>query len=136
MEKIKVVIIGVGIRGRYTYGNYFEKNKKTLQNLLTLQNQSVIMALQTQSIGGVKVYNYSKLLGRIKEKGFTLEALAKKIGLNVSTLSKKLNNKSEFHQDEIKKICRVIDIEMCDIGTYFFCQEALVLQSDVGNIRK
>ena len=26
MEKIKVVIIGVGIRGRYTYGNYFEKN--------------------------------------------------------------------------------------------------------------
>ena len=56
------------------------------------------------------MYNYSKLLGRIKEKGFTLEALAKKIGLNVSTLSKKLNNKSEFHQDEIKKICRVIDI--------------------------
>lgn len=49
------------------------------------------------------MYNYSKLLGRIKEKGFTLEALAKKIGLNVSTLSKKLNNKSEFHQDEIKK---------------------------------
>ncbi len=94
------------------------------------------MTLQTQSIGGVKVYNYSKLLGRIKEKGFTLEALAKKIGLNVSTLSKKLNNKSEFHQDEIKKICRVIDIEMCDIGTYFFCQETLVLQSDVGNIRK
>ena len=89
------------------------------------------MTLQTQSIGGVKVYNYSKLLGRIKEKGFTLEALAKKIGLNVSTLSKKLNNKSEFHQDEIKKICRV-----SDIGTYFFCQETLVLQSDVGNIRK
>ena len=77
------------------------------------------------------MYNYSKLLGRIKEKGFTLEALAKKIGLNVSTLSKKLNNKSEFHQDEIKKICRVIDI-----GTYFFCQETLVLQSNVGNIRK
>lgn len=94
------------------------------------------MTLQTQSIGGVKVYNYSKLLGRIKEKGFTLEALAKKIGLNVSTLSKKLNNKSEFHQDEIKKICRVIDIEMCDIGTYFFCQDTFVLQSNVGNIRK
>ena len=80
------------------------------------------------------MYNYSKLLGRIKEKGFTLEALAKKIGLNVSTLSKKLNNKSEFHQDEIKKICRVI--EMCDIGTYFFCRETLVLQSNTGNIRK
>ena len=78
------------------------------------------MTLQTQSIGGVKVYNYSKLLGRI----------------NVSTLLNKLNNKIEFHQDEIKKICRVIDIEMCDIGTYFFCQETLVLQSDVGNIRK
>ena len=30
MEKIKVVIIGVGIRGRYTYGNYFEKNKKVI----------------------------------------------------------------------------------------------------------
>ena len=94
------------------------------------------------------MYNYSKLLGRIKEKGFTLEALAKKIGLNVSTLSKKLNNKSEFHKIKLNSfvlhvhdsyiavLISKIHIEMCDIGTYFFCQETLVLQSDVGNIRK
>lgn len=75
------------------------------------------------------MYNYNKLLGKVKEKGFTLEVLAKMIGINVSTLSQKLNNKSEFRQDEIKRICKVIGIEMNDIGEYFFYQKTSELQS-------
>lgn len=75
------------------------------------------------------VYNYSKVLGKIKENGFTLEVLAKKIGLNVSTLSKKFNNKSEFHQREIKNICKSLGIEMKDIGEYFFCSQTSENQS-------
>lgn len=67
------------------------------------------------------MYNYSKLLGKIKENGFTLEILAQNIGLNVSTLSKKLNNKSEFHQREIRNISNLLGIDMKDVGEYFFC---------------
>lgn len=75
------------------------------------------------------MYNYGKLLGKIKENGFTLESLAKKIGINVSTLSKKINNKSEFHQKEIKIICKVLDIDLKEIEKYFFCHKTLEKQS-------
>lgn len=65
-------------------------------------------------------FNYSKLLGRIKEKGFTQESLAIAIGMSVPTMSLKLNNKSFFTQPEIRKICDLLDIPADRIGEYFF----------------
>ena len=70
-------------------------------------------------------YNYSKLLGRIKEFGYTQESLAKKIGIAVSSMSTKLNNKYNFSQPEILKICSVLDIDCSEIGLYFFCIDSL-----------
>lgn len=64
--------------------------------------------------------NYSKLLGRIKECGFTQEQLAKAIGKNKGTLSAKLNGLSSFTTKEIDDICRVLDISNAQIGDYFF----------------
>ncbi len=71
------------------------------------------------------MYDYNKLLGRVKEKGYTLDALSKDIGVNVATLSKKVNNKSEFHQGEMIKICNLLDIDKRDISEYFFCSNTL-----------
>ena len=68
---------------------------------------------------GVK-FDYSKLLGRIKEFGFTQERIALEVGMTVSTLSFKLNNKAFFTQKEIRKICDLLEIEISDIGLYFF----------------
>lgn len=65
-------------------------------------------------------YDYSKLLGRMKEKNITQDGLAKHIGLQPPTLSQKLNNKAKFKQAEISKICDVLGIEATDIGLYFF----------------
>lgn len=65
-------------------------------------------------------YNYSKLLGRIKECGFTQEQLAKAIGINKSTLSAKLNGQYSFSAKEIDSICRELDISNDEIGAYFF----------------
>ena len=65
-------------------------------------------------------YNYSKLLGRIKECGQTQETLAKAIGKNEATLSAKLNNKSQFKSEEMDTICKVLDIPNEEIGAYFF----------------
>ena len=65
-------------------------------------------------------YNYSKLLGRMREKNITQEILAKKIGLQPPTLSQKLNNKAKFKQAEISNICDVLDIDAKEIGGYFF----------------
>ena len=65
-------------------------------------------------------FDYSKLLGRIKEFGFTQEIIALKIGMSVSTMSFKLNNKAFFTQKEIRKICDLLEIETTEIGAYFF----------------
>lgn len=65
-------------------------------------------------------YNYDKLLGRIKEKKYTQETIAKEIGMQAATLSQKLNNKAKFKQGEISSICSLLDISDNEIGAYFF----------------
>lgn len=66
------------------------------------------------------MYNYSKLLGRIKEYNLTHKQLAKAIGMNKGTLSAKFNGKYNFTAGEIDKICNVLDIPCTEIGVYFF----------------
>ena len=68
------------------------------------------------------MFNFSKLLGRIREYGYTQESIAKAIGINKGTLSAKLNNKGEFGTKEIDAICEILDIPNNEIGIYFFCR--------------
>ena len=65
-------------------------------------------------------YNYSKLLGKIRECGLTQEQLAKAIDKDKSTLNSKLNGKYAFTTKEIDDICRALDISNNEIGNYFF----------------
>ncbi|MBE6906150.1 MAG: DUF739 family protein [Ruminococcaceae bacterium] len=67
-----------------------------------------------------RCYNYSKLLGKIRENGITQKELAKAIGSSPTTLSLKLNNKSVFSQSEIDKACGCLGIAHEDVGVYFF----------------
>lgn len=68
-------------------------------------------------------FDYSKLLGRIKEKGYTLKTFAKSLNISLSTLSLKLSNKAYFKQQEIDKACEVLGIERKYIGVYFFTKK-------------
>lgn len=65
-------------------------------------------------------FDYSKLLGRIKEFGYTQENLAKETGMTKVTMNLKLNNKAFFTQPEIEKICKILRITPDEIGAYFF----------------
>jgi len=65
-------------------------------------------------------FDYSKLLGRIKECGYTQEELAEEIGITKTTMSLKLNNKACFTQPEIEKIRKVLRIARDEVGLYFF----------------
>lgn len=65
-------------------------------------------------------YDYSKLLGRLREKGFTQSELAAKIGLSECTLNKKLKSKSEFKQSEMRSIMNLMDVELDEVSSYFF----------------
>ena len=68
----------------------------------------------------MKKRNYSMLRGRIKEKLKNEYVLAKELKCSKATLSKKLNNKTDFTQDEIEKVCRILEIDRKEIPSYFF----------------
>ena len=65
-------------------------------------------------------FDYSKLLGRIKEFGYTQESLAKETGMTKVTMNLKLNNKAFFTQPEIEKVRKLLRITPDEIGAYFF----------------
>ena len=50
------------------------------------------------------IYDYSILKGKIVEKIGSRRELAEKLGINETTLSNKLNNKTDFSREEMKKI--------------------------------
>lgn len=39
MEKIKIVIIGAGVRGRYTYGDFIKNNQETCEVVVVVENK-------------------------------------------------------------------------------------------------
>lgn len=65
-------------------------------------------------------FDYSKLLGKIREKGMTQADVAVAIGVNPATLNAKLNGKSSFTSDEIIGLCNCCDIPTTEITAYFF----------------
>jgi cyanate lyase len=65
-------------------------------------------------------FNHLKLQGRIRELGLTHRDVASAIGLTAATFSIKMNGKSAFTQDEIRKMCDLLGIDKHEIGSYFF----------------
>ena len=66
-------------------------------------------------------FDYSKLRGKMAERGVTQAQLAEKIGINKCTLNVKMNGQYAFGNDEIIAICKVLGIPHVEISKYFFC---------------
>lgn len=64
--------------------------------------------------------SYAKLRGKIKEVYKTQEAFAEAMGMDCSTLSLKLNGKSEWSMTEVEKACGLLDIQIQEVYAYFF----------------
>ena len=65
-------------------------------------------------------YNYSKILGIMREQKMTQRDLAQKIGISEVSLNKKLTNKTQFKQDEMSSILTVVGFSVHDFATIFF----------------
>ena len=65
-------------------------------------------------------YDFSKLLGKIKEVLGPNSNLALKLHISERTLSLKLTNKVSFKSHEITEICDILGIDYRDIGIYFY----------------
>lgn len=64
------------------------------------------------------VYDYSKLKGKISEKGFTIESLAKRIGITSRTVYAHLNEQTCFSMDQAILIGKALELESIDP---YFC---------------
>ena len=73
----------------------------------------------------MEIYNYGKLLGRMKGKRFTQDELADKIGISATSMNLSLNNKRDFKQEEILSVCDCLGIPLSKIPEYFFCRQSL-----------
>lgn len=73
----------------------------------------------------MKKYNfdYSKLLGKIKECSLNQDDCAKKIGLSAQSFNYKINNKRAFTQPQIKEIVKLLNIKPIEIDEYFFTEK-------------
>ena len=66
------------------------------------------------------MFDYSKLIGRIKEICGSQAAFAKKMGLSEHTISEKLAGKKMWTQSQIARACEILNIAFKDIPLYFF----------------
>ena len=71
----------------------------------------------------MKTFDFSKLRGRIREKYNTETAFCKAMELSHNTLSKKLNGKIHFVQDEIDRAIVLLEIPDAEISAYFFTEK-------------
>lgn len=68
-------------------------------------------------------FDYSKLLGRIKEKYGTHEKFAAAIGISRTALSQRLNNRVQFTPLEMRKIAKLLDIGEKEYYAFFFTEK-------------
>lgn len=71
---------------------------------------------------GLIYFNFSKLNGRIVEKGLNAGKCSKHLKINAATFSKKMSNKNQFTAKEIYELVLLLDIPRDEIGAYFFTQ--------------
>lgn len=66
------------------------------------------------------MFDYSLLEQSIKEKFFSKERFADKMGIGRTSLFSKLTGKTQFKQSEILKAAELLGIEKGEISKYFF----------------
>ena len=67
-----------------------------------------------------KIFDYSRLSGRIVEVCGSQRVFSEKMGLSQPTISKKTNGKAEWTQSEITDACDILGIKKNEIPSYFF----------------
>ncbi len=65
-------------------------------------------------------FDFNKLLGRIKEYGYTQAAIAKLLGISENAFTNKIKCRHYFTALEIASICNLLEIVKEEIGKYFF----------------
>lgn len=65
-------------------------------------------------------YDYSKLKGKLREKGLTYKTFGEKIGISETSVSERMNNNAQFTQEEMEKTMMILEEPLRRIDEYFF----------------
>lgn len=68
--------------------------------------------------------DYSELRGRIRTVFGTQAAFAEAMRLSECAVSQKLNGRSEWAADEIRRACELLSILPENLPRYFFCPKS------------
>lgn len=70
--------------------------------------------------GGENMLNKDALVEKIKENDMTFESFATELGINYSTLYRKLNGESDFTRSEIQISKNVLKLDVNTADSIFF----------------
>lgn len=65
-------------------------------------------------------YDYSALNARIKKKYGTVEKFSKAMGLTKGAISMRMNNNSEWRQDDVFKAVHLLNIPERQVYSFFY----------------
>ncbi len=66
------------------------------------------------------IYDYSKLIGSIREKFKTQANFARALNISETSLNLRLNNHRDWSQSEMIKAMKLLDIDNKELKEYFF----------------
>lgn len=66
------------------------------------------------------MFNKLKFKNYITDRGKTLSDVANHIGVNISTLNRKMNGNSDFYRHEMQSIAAYLDLTKEDVNSIFF----------------
>ena len=69
------------------------------------------------------MFSRNKFLGKVMTLGLTTSDVAQSLGVTISTLSRKINGKSEFTRSEIQAIRNLLKLSPNEVDEIFFASE-------------
>lgn len=69
------------------------------------------------------MFNRNKFRAKVVEAGLTMEEVAKKIGINPSTLVRKVSGESDFSRNEIQILRKILSLTATECDDIFFAEE-------------
>lgn len=66
------------------------------------------------------MFNRNKFRAKVVEAGMTLEEVSKQIGINPSTLDRKMSGISDFNRNEIQLLRKILRISPAECDDIFF----------------
>lgn len=68
------------------------------------------------------MFNQDRFYEECNVHGFTLDRVARELGINYSTLYRKIKGESDFTRSEIQNLIRLLALNASDVNSIFFAQ--------------